>query len=71
MPENEFYLTLDEEIITVNLLHKLKNVFKSYPGESLVNLKIIGSSKSFKVLQLKQIKVNPSLSFLYDVISEL
>lgn len=69
MNKDVFLLTLNAYSIDRNTLQELKIVFKQNPGESKVNLRILDNNYSYKLIELKDIKVDINLQLMLAIIS--
>ena len=69
MNKDIFLLTLNAYSIDRNTLQELKIVFKQNPGESKVNLRILDNNYSYKLIELKDIKVDINLQLMLATIS--
>ena len=69
MNKDIFLLTLNAYSIDRNTLQELKIVFKKNPGESKVNLRILDNNYSYKLIELKDIKVDINLQLMLAIIS--
>ena len=67
--EDEFTIQIFESDISVEKLVQLKSIFYEYPGTSIVIIRIIKDLSDFSpsVLELKNIKVNPSIDLMLDL----
>ena len=67
--EDEFTIQIFESDISVEKLVQLKSIFYEYPGTSIVVIRIIKDLSDFSpsVLELKNIKVNPSIDLMLDL----
>jgi len=67
--KDDLYLLIYESNISKYFLLTLKNIFLEHPGETKVVLKVVNDIEDFshKFVQLKRIKVDPSIDLLLQV----
>ena len=67
--EDEFTIQIFESDISLEKLVQLKSIFCEYPGTSIVVIRIIKDLSDFSpsVLELKNIKVSPSIDLMLDL----
>lgn len=63
-----FRLTVDEKNLSSFYLWKLKKTFLNHPGNERVELKVIDNHGTFKLLELKSIKVETCINLYLDLL---
>ena len=66
--EDRFLLSINEELIDKLFLEKLKTIFIKYPGDNPINLKITSGFNSFRIIELKNIKVKICIDLYLDLL---
>ena len=66
--EDSFLLSVNEELIDKLFLEKLKTIFIKYPGDNSINLKITSGFNSFRIIELKNIKVKICIDLYLDLL---
>ena len=66
--EKDLLIKVDEKRINLDFLLDLKEIFKKYPGETNVIMKIVQSEDvNYKLLELKSLKVFVSIDLMIEI----
>ena len=66
--EKDLLIKIDEKRINLDFLLDLKEIFKKYPGETDVIMKIVQSEElNYKLLELKSLKVFVSIDLMIEI----
>tara|TARA_A100001015_G_C14980989_1_gene709431 strand:+ start:885 stop:1100 length:216 start_codon:yes stop_codon:yes gene_type:complete len=66
--EKDLLIKIDEKRINLDFLLDLKEIFKKYPGETNVIMKIVQSEDlNYKLLELKSLKVFVSIDLMIEI----
>ena len=67
--EKDLIIKINEKKINLDLLLSLKEIFKKYPGDANVIMKLVHTEDSnYKLLELKSLKVNCNLDLYLEIL---
>jgi len=67
--EKDLIIKINEKKINLDLLLSLKEIFKKYPGDTNVIMKVVHTEDSnYKLLELKSLKVNCNLDLYLEIL---